>query len=76
VDFYRDFLWALSRRGIRKHPALTPREFAGQIRLTLKDEGVDFVTDKFYEARYRGTPPSPDERRRIDEVLRRLLQRP
>jgi transglutaminase-like putative cysteine protease len=76
VDFYRDFLWALSRRGIRKHPALTPREFAGQIRLTLRDEGIDFVTDKFYEAKYRGTPPSPDERRRIDEILRRLLHRP
>ncbi len=76
VDFYRDFLWALSRRGIRKHPALTPREFAGQLRLTVKEEGIDFVTDKFYEARYRGSPPGPDERRRIEEVIARLLRRP
>ena len=76
VDFYRDFLWALSRRGIRKHPALTPREFAGQVRLTVKEEGIDFVTDKFYEAKYRGTPPTADERRRIEDVIQRLLRRP
>jgi transglutaminase-like putative cysteine protease len=76
IDFYRDFLWALSRRGIRKHPALTPREFAGQVRLTVKDDGIDFVTEKFYEAKYRGTPPTPEDRRRIDEIIQRLFRRP
>jgi hypothetical protein len=73
VDFYRDFLWALSRRGIRKHPAQTPAEFAAQLRPVMADEGIDFVTAKFYEQRYRGTPPSPEDRLRLDAILKRLL---
>lgn len=72
VDFYRDFLWTLSKLGIRKHPALTAREFALQVRSSIPDDGVDFITEKFCEARYRGTPPAPDERRRIDQILVRL----
>jgi transglutaminase-like putative cysteine protease len=72
VDFYRDFLWTVSKLGIRKHPALTAREFAVQVRATISDDGVDFITEKFCETRYRGTPPEPDERRRIDEILARL----
>src|SRR5207244_703238 len=72
VDFYRDFLWTLSKVGIRKHPALTAREFAVQVRATIPDDGVDFITEKFCEARYGGTPPAPDERRRIDQILLRL----
>jgi len=72
VDFYRDFLWTLSKLGFRKHPALTAREFAAQVRASLPDEGIDFITEKFCEARYRGTPPADDERRKIDEILGRL----
>jgi transglutaminase-like putative cysteine protease len=72
VDFYRDFLWTVSKLGIRKHPALTAREFAVQVRASIPDEGVEFITEKFCETRYRGTPPEPDERRRIDEILARL----
>jgi transglutaminase-like putative cysteine protease len=74
VDFYRDFLWTLSKLGIRKHPALTAREFAVQVHATIPDEGIDFLTEKFCEERYRGTPPEPDERRRIDEILERLTK--
>lgn len=74
IDFYRDFLWTLSNLGIRKHPALTAREFAAQIRSTIPDPGIDFITEKFCEARYRGTPPDPRERRAIDEILARLAK--
>ncbi len=74
IDFYRDFLWTLSKRGIRKHPALTAREFALQVRAQIPDDGVDYITEKFCEARYRGTPPGRDERRRIDEILRRIAE--
>ncbi len=74
VDFYRDFLWALSRRGLRKPPALTAWEFASQARLRIDDPGIDFVTEKFCQARFRGTPPSPQERLRIDEAIERLRQ--
>ncbi len=72
IDFYRDFLWALSRRGLRKPPALTAREFAIEARRRINDPGIDFVTVKFCEACYRGTPPTPQERLRIDEVIDRV----
>jgi transglutaminase-like putative cysteine protease len=78
VDFYRDFLWTFSKLGIRKNPAHTAREFAAQLRSTIQDDGIDYITEKFCRARYRGTPPEPEERRRIDEILGRLtkLERP
>jgi transglutaminase-like putative cysteine protease len=76
VDFYRDFLWTLSKLGLRKHPALTAREFAAQVRSSIPDDGVDFITEKFCRLRYGGTPPEADERRRIDEILRRLAALP
>ena len=38
------------------------------------EEGIDFITEKFCEARYRGTAPTPDDRRKIDEILVRLGQ--
>jgi hypothetical protein len=76
VDFWRDFLWVLSRRGIRRHPSLTAWEFARQIRGQIADEGVDFVVEKFYEARFRGRSPEPDERARIDAIIERLSRPP
>ncbi|HEV3028686.1 MAG TPA: DUF3488 and transglutaminase-like domain-containing protein, partial [Planctomycetota bacterium] len=74
IDFYRDFLWILSKLGFRKHPAMTAREFAEQIRGSLPVEGIDFITEKFCEARFRGTPPELEDRRRIDAILKRLSQ--
>ena len=74
VDFYRDFLWTMTKFGIRKHPALTAREFAVQVRAAVPEEGIDFITEKFCETRYRGTPPGPEERRRIDAILDRLAK--
>jgi transglutaminase-like putative cysteine protease len=76
VDFYRDFLWALSKRGLRKPDGQTAREFALQVRASVGDPGIDFVTQKFCEARYRGTPPTPEERVRIEEIIARLLEKP
>ncbi|HYE98789.1 MAG TPA: DUF3488 and transglutaminase-like domain-containing protein [Planctomycetota bacterium] len=76
VDFYRDLLWALARRGVRKHPALTPHEFARQARVIVPDDGIDFVTAKFYEVRYGGAAVSPADRRRIDEAIVRIARKP
>src|SRR5436190_7045033 len=42
VDFYRDFLWTMTKFGIRKHPASTAREFAAQVRAALPEDGIDF----------------------------------
>ncbi|HEX7896430.1 MAG TPA: transglutaminase domain-containing protein, partial [Planctomycetota bacterium] len=74
VDFYRDFLWALSKRGLRKASGTTPLEFARQVKAVLPDEGVDFVTAKFYEARYGGRTPSTEDRRLIDAAIERLVK--
>lgn len=74
IDFYRDFLWALGRRGVRKPPSLTALEFAREARARIPDEGIDLVTRLFCEARFRGVLPGPDERRRIEEVIARLLR--
>jgi len=74
VDFYRDFLWILSKLGFRKHPALTAREFAAQIRPSIPVDGIDFITEKFCEARYRGTPPESGDLRRINAILKQLSQ--
>jgi transglutaminase-like putative cysteine protease len=78
IDFYRDFLWALARRGIRKPPSSTAREFARQLRVTLPGDAaaVDFVTDRFYEACYRSTPPSTDDLRKIEGIVAGLLKPP
>jgi transglutaminase-like putative cysteine protease len=76
VDFYRDFLWALARRGRRKPPAATPREFAASLKGFLPDADLDFLTVKFYEARFGGRPPGPEERRRLEAIVRALLREP
>lgn len=76
VDFYRDFLWALARRGRRKSPAATPREFASSLRGLLPDADLEFITAKFYEARFAGRAPGPDERRRLEAIVSALLRGP
>jgi transglutaminase-like putative cysteine protease len=76
VDFYRDLLWALSKFGLRKPGGQTAREFARHARERVNDPGIDFVTEKFCEARYRGTPPTPEDRARIDGIIAELLKRP
>jgi transglutaminase-like putative cysteine protease len=76
VDFYQDFLWTLSRRSIHRHPALTAREFARQVRAAIPDEGIDYLTEKFHKARFRGTPPRPEEREKIDAILARISKAP
>src|SRR4030095_3230915 len=67
----RAFLGAMPKCGTPNPPALTAREFAVQVRAAVPEEGIDFITEKFCEARYRGTPPAPAERRRIDHILPR-----
>jgi hypothetical protein len=76
VDFYRDFLWALARRGRRKPPAATPLEFAASLQGLLPDADLEFVTAKFYETRFAGRPPSPEDRRRLEAIVSALLKEP
>ncbi len=72
MDFYADLLWVLARRGLRKPAAATAREFARAARLRFGEPGIDYVTDRFEAALYRGVPPDPGERREIDRILVRM----
>jgi hypothetical protein len=74
VDFYRDFLWALSRLGLRKPATQTAREFAVEVNGRLAIPGIDFVTEMFYQSRYGGTPVRPEDRARIDQIVGELLR--
>lgn len=42
----------------------------------LGHAGIDFVIERFREARYRGAPPSPEDRARIEEITASLLRKP
>jgi transglutaminase-like putative cysteine protease len=49
--------------GVRKHPALTPREFLDQVRTSLAgaDEPVRVATDAYVESLYSGRTVGPDD---------------
>lgn len=68
VDFYRDLLWILGRRGLRKAPGQTGWEFARSCGL----EGVEYVTERFYRVCYAGGRVTDEERREIERILKRL----
>jgi len=69
VDFYRDFLWLASKRGVTKSNGLTGREFAAIAALKLPADAVSLLTDAFYEVRYGGRPLSGDDRKRVRKAL-------
>ncbi|MBI2900679.1 MAG: DUF3488 domain-containing protein [Planctomycetes bacterium] len=75
VDFYRDFLWILARRGLRKPPGQTGREFARAAQAACGEAGIDTVTERFYRVRYAGEALTTDERGEVEEILERLARR-
>ncbi|MBI2931938.1 MAG: DUF3488 domain-containing protein [Planctomycetes bacterium] len=72
VDFYRDFLWLASRRGLRKPAGLTPREFAAVASGRLPADAVALLTERFYEVKYGGRALAPEDRTRVREALRAM----
>jgi hypothetical protein len=72
VDFYAEFLWLCSKKGLRKSPGMTGAEFAGLASLKLPASAVEFVTKLFYRVRYGGRAVSGDERLQLDQVLRQI----
>jgi transglutaminase-like putative cysteine protease len=79
IEFYGDFLWILARRGIRKHPAMTGREFADALCVRLPEHGVRRLTRTFYRVKYGGAALSDDERAEMERIIRRVeesLSRP
>ena len=72
VNFYSEFLWLCSKKGVRKSPGMTGSEFAGVASIKLPAAAVDFVTKLFYRVRYGGRALSGEERLQMDQVLRQI----
>lgn len=71
VAFYHEMSRILERRGLRREPSLTPREFAASIGLTEVRE----LTNAYEHARYSESELSPDEIARVGVLLQQLKRR-
>jgi hypothetical protein len=71
VAFYEEMLAHLARRGFRRQPAQTPREFARQINLP----GVNELTQLYQQARFGHAALSASQIDRVSSLLRELQQK-
>ena len=71
VAFYHEMSRILERRGMRREPSLTPREFAVSIGVNEVKE----LTDAYEHARYSESELSPDEIARVGVLLQQLKRR-
>ena len=78
VQFYRELLGVLARKGFVKEINLTPREFAATVEANGWPElaEVSRVIEIYYRVRYGGRPLSKSERVRITQILHRLAVLP
>jgi hypothetical protein len=71
VAFYEEMLKHLARRGFRRQPEQTPREFARQVNLP----GVNELTQLYQQARFGQTTLSVAQIDRVSNLLRELQRR-
>jgi transglutaminase-like putative cysteine protease len=82
VQFYRELLGLLARKGFVKGRDITPREFAASVEADGRSEfaGVSQVVESYYRVRYGARQISASEHARIAQILHRLatgqVQRP
>jgi hypothetical protein len=76
VQFYRELLGVLARKGFVKEIGLTPREFAATVEANGCPElaEVSLVVEIYYQVRYGGRHLSGSERRQIDYVICRVAE--
>lgn len=72
ADFYRDFLWILSRRGLYKPPGMTGLEFAAIARERAPAAAVEHVTREFYRVAYAGATLSAGEHAAVRAMLAQI----
>jgi len=72
VDFYRDFLWLASKKGVHKAAGQTGREFAAQAGGVLPRAPVELITDRFYEVKFGGRTLESEEGARLRAALREI----
>ena len=82
VRFYRELLTILRRKGLRRPPHQTPREFAQVVVARLSpDDGevgraMALITDLYYRARFGGHEPDAAELSLVREALLKLKSTP
>lgn len=71
VGFYRRMLDVLRRRGYRREPSTTPREFAQEVVAQggAEPEPVGVVTEAFCRVRYGGERLTADDRSAVSRAL-------
>lgn len=69
VSFYNDFLWELSRLGLKKDPCGTIREFALQIPSSIPRESVDAIVSLYERAKFAQQSLSPGELAVAEEAI-------
>jgi transglutaminase superfamily protein/uncharacterized protein DUF4129 len=83
--FYRTLLRMLERRGLRRAPSTTPREFAALVGTHLRAQpvdgafvadAVDTITELYCRVRFGRYVVSADEQNRIAESLRAVAAAP
>jgi transglutaminase-like putative cysteine protease len=81
LDFYRDLLRILRRKGLERPPQLTPREFAfvaSSSLATSNEDGHELasalraVTDMYYRVRFGRHEPSPGEMEAVRAALHKV----
>jgi transglutaminase-like putative cysteine protease len=74
VRFYQTVVAALARRGLRRRPAETPREFAARIGPSAPQIARLFaeLTERYYAVRFGGTDRAEAGRRLSEQILLRL----
>lgn len=75
--FYARLVSTLERQGIVRPAAATPAAWADELRRSDPERfaGLPEVTAAFYRARFGGTLPDAEQRRRIDRVIDGLARR-
>ena len=80
AGFYREMLKAFARQGYKRGDGETPNEFARRLETALgrSDEVgsvkncLNFLTNLFYEVRFRGTGFNPSRSAEIESSLKEL----
>ena len=75
LGFYDDLVQLLDRRGLRRRPSQTPREFAGDLAAVVPPAAfaaIGGLTDVFYRVRFGDAHVSPMRRRLLDRTVERL----
>lgn len=74
IRYYQEILHLLQKRGHRRKPAETPREFAAHLSTDEQLALFAPITEMYYENRFSGTEPTEEQLERVRQFVRELKQ--